>query len=101
MSEYEIVTGNYASAYGAKLSKAEVIAAYPITPQTSIVEKIADFVANGEMDTEYVQSDSSSGDVQYPDEDSSSEGGQVVYPGKNSSEQDTSQGKVMYPDEDE
>ena len=53
------------------------------------------------MDTEYVQSDSSSGDVQYPDEDSSSEGGQVVYPGKNSSEQDTSQGKVMYPDEND
>ncbi|MFP4050741.1 MAG: transketolase C-terminal domain-containing protein [Thermoplasmata archaeon] len=58
MSEYEIVTGNYASAYGAKLSKAEVIAAYPITPQTSIVEKVADFVANGEMDTEYVKVES-------------------------------------------
>ncbi len=58
MSEYEIVTGNYASAYGAKLSKAEVIAAYPITPQTSIVEKIADFVANGEIDTEYVKVES-------------------------------------------
>lgn len=37
-----------------KLAKAEVIAAYPITPQTHIVEHLAELVANGEMDAEYI-----------------------------------------------
>ena len=49
-----VMTGNYASAYGAKVSRAEVIAAYPITPQTSIVEKLADFVSSGEMKAKYI-----------------------------------------------
>ncbi|MFY9606914.1 MAG: pyruvate ferredoxin oxidoreductase, partial [Thermoplasmata archaeon] len=44
-----VMTGNYASAYGAKLARTEVIAAYPITPQTSIVEKLAEFVGTGEL----------------------------------------------------
>lgn len=50
----EVLTGNYCAAYGAKLSRAKVVAAYPITPQTTIVEKIASLVASGEFDTEYV-----------------------------------------------
>ena len=50
----KVMTGNYASAYGAKVSRAEVIAAYPITPQTSIVEKLADFVASGELDAKFI-----------------------------------------------
>ncbi len=37
-----------------KLAEAEVIAAYPITPQTHIVEHLSDLVANGELDAEYV-----------------------------------------------
>lgn len=49
-----LMTGNYASAYGAKLSRAEVIAAYPITPQTSIVEKLAEFVSTGELNAKFV-----------------------------------------------
>ena len=49
-----VMTGNYASAYGAKLARAEVIAAYPITPQTSIVEKLAEFVATGELKARYI-----------------------------------------------
>ena len=53
-----VITGNYAVAYGAKISRAEVIAAYPITPQTTIVEKIADFVADGEFDTQYLKVES-------------------------------------------
>jgi len=48
------MTGNYASAYGAKLSRAEVIAAYPITPQTSIVEKLAEFVTTGELRAKFI-----------------------------------------------
>ncbi|MDH3364785.1 MAG: pyruvate ferredoxin oxidoreductase [Thermoplasmata archaeon] len=50
----KVMTGNYASAYGAKVSRAEVIAAYPITPQTSIVEKLAEFVSSGEMDAKFI-----------------------------------------------
>ena len=53
-----VITGNYASSYGAKLARVQVIAAYPITPQTSVVEKIADFVADGEMDTQYIKVES-------------------------------------------
>ena len=49
-----VMTGNYASAYGAKLARAEVIAAYPITPQTSIVEKLAEFVAIGDLKAKFI-----------------------------------------------
>ena len=37
-----------------KLSNPDVVAAYPITPQTHIVEHLAELVANGELDAEYV-----------------------------------------------
>ncbi len=50
----KVMTGNYASAYGAKAARAEVIAAYPITPQTSIVEKLAEFVSTGELRAKFV-----------------------------------------------
>jgi 2-oxoisovalerate ferredoxin oxidoreductase alpha subunit len=53
-----VMTGNYATAWGAKISRAEVISAYPITPQTTIVEKIAEFVGNAELDAQYVKVES-------------------------------------------
>jgi pyruvate ferredoxin oxidoreductase alpha subunit len=37
-----------------KLANTDVIAAYPITPQTHIVEHLADLVAQGELDAEYI-----------------------------------------------
>jgi pyruvate ferredoxin oxidoreductase alpha subunit len=37
-----------------KMVNADVVAAYPITPQTHIVEHLAELVANGELDAEYV-----------------------------------------------
>lgn len=49
-----VVTGNYAAAYGALLTRAEVVAAYPITPQTFIVEHISEFISNGMMDAEFM-----------------------------------------------
>lgn len=52
------MTGNHAVAFGVKAAKAEVVAAYPITPQTQIVEKIADFVARGEMNARYIRVES-------------------------------------------
>ncbi|ANF22583.1 pyruvate ferredoxin oxidoreductase [Thermococcus piezophilus] len=46
----KVVSGNYAAAYAAKHARVEVVAAYPITPQTSIIEKIAEFISNGEVE---------------------------------------------------
>lgn len=43
-----------AIAEAVKLSEVDVIAAYPITPQTHIVEKLADYVANGEIEGQYI-----------------------------------------------
>ncbi|MBU2547629.1 MAG: pyruvate ferredoxin oxidoreductase [Proteobacteria bacterium] len=37
-----------------KLANADVVAAYPITPQTHIVEHLSELVANGELDAEFV-----------------------------------------------
>ena len=37
-----------------KLVNADVIAAYPITPQTHIVEHLAELVANGELDAAFI-----------------------------------------------
>ena len=48
------VTGDDAVALAAKSVNPDVVAAYPITPQTIIVERFADFVADGEVDTEFV-----------------------------------------------
>ncbi|AGB04644.1 2-oxoacid:ferredoxin oxidoreductase, alpha subunit [Aciduliprofundum sp. MAR08-339] len=53
-----ILTGNESAAWGARLSRPKVVAAYPITPQTSIIETIADFIANGEMDARYIRVES-------------------------------------------
>jgi len=58
MSHMEIITGNHAAAYAARLARAQVIAAYPITPQTTIVERIADMIAAGEFDTEFIKVES-------------------------------------------
>jgi 2-oxoisovalerate ferredoxin oxidoreductase alpha subunit len=50
MGEIVALTGNYAVAYAAKYARVDVVAAYPITPQTSIVEKLAEFIESGELD---------------------------------------------------
>jgi pyruvate ferredoxin oxidoreductase alpha subunit len=47
-------TGDDAIAYAAKAVNPDVVAAYPITPQTIIVERFSEFVADGEVDTEFV-----------------------------------------------
>ncbi len=48
------INGDEAVAWAAKQSLVDVVAAYPITPQTIIVEKFSEFVANGEVHTEFV-----------------------------------------------
>lgn len=53
-----MLTGNYAAAYGAKLAKAEAIPVYPITPQTSVIEKIIELIDQGELVAEYLPMES-------------------------------------------
>jgi len=52
------LNGDEAVALAAKQSDVDVVAAYPITPQTIIVEKFSEYVANGEVDTEFVCTES-------------------------------------------
>jgi len=47
-----------AIADAAKLARVEVIAAYPITPQTHIVEHLSEIVANGELEAQYINVES-------------------------------------------
>jgi len=49
-----IATGNKAVAAAVKEIKPDVVAAYPITPQTEIVEQIAEYVTSGELDSRYI-----------------------------------------------
>ena len=52
------ILGDEAVALAVKQSNVDVIAAYPITPQTIIVEKLSEYVADGEMDTAFIQAES-------------------------------------------
>ena len=54
----DFLNGDEAVAYGARLCRPHVIAVYPITPQTIVVEKISEFVANNEMTCEYIHVES-------------------------------------------
>jgi pyruvate ferredoxin oxidoreductase alpha subunit len=53
-----VVEGSYAVAHAVKVCKPNVISAYPITPQTHIVEDLAQFHADGEMNCEYINVES-------------------------------------------
>ncbi|MET1123906.1 MAG: transketolase C-terminal domain-containing protein [Archaeoglobaceae archaeon] len=58
----KVVRGFYAVAYAVKLCKPQVICAYPITPQTEIVENLAAMYANGELEgCEYITAESEFG----------------------------------------
>lgn len=56
--ETHALNGDEAVALAVKQSDVDVIAAYPITPQTIIVEKLSEYVANNEIETEYVCTES-------------------------------------------
>jgi len=49
-----ILDGNHAAAQGVKLSRVQVVAAYPITPQSPVTETLSEFVERGELDAEYI-----------------------------------------------
>lgn len=53
-ADIQILDGNLAAAQGVKLSRVQVIAAYPITPQTPLTEALSEYVEKGELSAEYV-----------------------------------------------
>jgi pyruvate/2-oxoacid:ferredoxin oxidoreductase alpha subunit len=54
----KVITGNQAVAYGVILSRVDVISAYPITPQTTIVEELSELVASGRSKTIFLKVES-------------------------------------------
>ncbi|MGQ9617923.1 MAG: pyruvate ferredoxin oxidoreductase [Candidatus Aminicenantia bacterium] len=54
----KVITGNHSVSYGVKLARAEVIAAYPITPQTQVVELLSEFCASGELKAKFIKVES-------------------------------------------
>jgi len=58
MSKNAFLSSNEAAAHGVRLARPHVVAAYPITPQTTLVEKLADFLATGEADFNYMMVES-------------------------------------------
>ncbi len=48
------LTGNEAVAYAIKQINPDVMAAYPITPQTALIQKLSEYVADGLVDTEFI-----------------------------------------------
>jgi pyruvate/2-oxoacid:ferredoxin oxidoreductase alpha subunit len=50
--------GNHALSYGAKISRAQVISAYPITPQTEVVELLSKMCASGELKAKFIKVES-------------------------------------------
>ncbi len=52
------LTGNYAVAEAAKLARIKVTSAYPITPQTTIVEKLSEMVEKGELEAKMIRVES-------------------------------------------
>ncbi len=49
-----LLSGNLAIAYAVKQLDVDVVAAYPITPQTTMVEKISEYVAKGELKASFI-----------------------------------------------
>ena len=58
MGNVQIMTGNKAAAIGASLCGIQVVAAYPITPQTSVSEMMSEYIESGKIKAEYVRVES-------------------------------------------
>ncbi len=54
MTEYKVLSGSDAVARGVRLSRVGVIAAYPITPQTHIIERLAERIEAGEYNAQFI-----------------------------------------------
>jgi pyruvate ferredoxin oxidoreductase alpha subunit len=54
LKQLKLLTGNEAVAFAVKQSDVDFISAYPITPQTIIVERLSEYVESGELDAAFV-----------------------------------------------
>jgi pyruvate ferredoxin oxidoreductase alpha subunit len=54
----KVLEGNHAISWGVQASDVKVIAAYPITPQTQIVEMLSEMCASGAMDARFIKVES-------------------------------------------
>ncbi|MGB9823599.1 MAG: pyruvate ferredoxin oxidoreductase [Candidatus Hydrothermia bacterium] len=54
----KVLTGNHAVSYGVMSSRVQVISAYPITPQTQVVELLSELVADGKLNAIFVNVES-------------------------------------------
>ncbi len=54
----KVMMGNHAVSWGVRLARAEVIAAYPITPQTQVVEELSEMCANGTLKARFIKVES-------------------------------------------
>jgi pyruvate/2-oxoacid:ferredoxin oxidoreductase alpha subunit len=54
----KILTGNHAAAHAFRQVKVGVVSAYPITPQSPVVEKIAEFISKGKLNARFVKVES-------------------------------------------
>ena len=54
----KVIMGNHALSYGAMLGRAQVIAAYPITPQTQVVELLSEMCADKTLDAMFIKVES-------------------------------------------
>ncbi len=54
----KVVSGNEAASLAVKLARVSVISAYPITPQTTIAEKLSEICGSGELDARFVRVES-------------------------------------------
>jgi pyruvate/2-oxoacid:ferredoxin oxidoreductase alpha subunit len=54
----KVIVGNHAVSWGAQLARVEVISAYPITPQTQIVEELSEMCASGQLDARFIKVES-------------------------------------------
>ncbi len=55
MTDARIITGNQAAALAARLCDVQVVAAYPITPQSQLAEMLSQYVESGQLRAEYVR----------------------------------------------
>ncbi len=58
LQEVEVWDGNYAASHALRQAQVDVVAAYPITPSTPVVENYGQFVADGYVDGEFVMVES-------------------------------------------
>jgi pyruvate/2-oxoacid:ferredoxin oxidoreductase alpha subunit len=54
----KVIVGNHAVSVGVQLARAEVVAAYPITPQTQVVEMLSELCASGELAARFIKVES-------------------------------------------